>query len=195
MAYYTIKDLNRMSPGAAKRIAQYQGTNRQWHPSQSEIDHPDCDTPGCRNPKLVMDWHWTNGKPVYRKVCQDCHNADTAERYAAKTGATWVRTVQDVVAHKAGYNSSSDYTNSLHPYRKHRKDHCENIDGRLGFKCTTTIIWSGQLDVDHKDENPSNDNPSNLQTLCKCCHAVKSNVFVKEHGVTPGRKSLGITYS
>jgi hypothetical protein len=118
----------------------------------------------------------------------------TAQRYAAKTGATWVKSVQDVVAHKAGYNSSSEYINSIHPYRKYRKDHCENRDGRLGFVCTTTIIWEGQLDVDHIDENPSNDNPSNLQTLCKCCHAVKSNVFVKEHGVTPGRKAMGITY-
>ena len=24
-------------------------------------------------------------------------------------------------------------------YKQHRKNYCENIDGRLGFKCTTTI--------------------------------------------------------
>ena len=195
MAYYTIKDLNRLPYQRAKRIAQQQGTQRQWHPGYNDLpSHPACETAYCRNPRTVMDWHWTSGKPIYRTVCNECHNANTAARYAKKTGATWVKSVQDVVAHKAGYSSSSDYTNSQHPYRKYRKDYCENIDSRLGFRCTSTIIWSGQLDVDHKDENPSNDNPDNLQTLCKCCHAVKSNVFVKENGVTPGRKALGITY-
>jgi hypothetical protein len=194
MAYYTIKDLNKLSHHLAKKIAMTQGTQRQWHPAYGDIDHPYCETPGCTNPKIVTDWHWTSGAPVYRPVCQCCHDADTAERYATKTGATWVKTVKDVVAHKAGFNSAVEYTNSKHPYRQFRKDYCENVDGRLGFICTTTIIWEGQLDVDHKDEDPSNNSSSNLQTLCKCCHAVKSNKFIKENGVTPGRKALGITY-
>jgi cytochrome c5 len=194
MAYYTIKDLNKFGHRLAKEIAQNQGTQRQWHPVYSDISHPDCETPGCTNPKIVMDWHWTSGKPVYRTVCQHCHDANTADRYAKKTGALWVKTVKDVVAHKAGFNSVTDYINSKHPYRQYRKDYCENIDSRLGYKCTTTIVWDGQLDVDHIDENPSNNNPANLQTLCKCCHAYKSNVFIKENGVTPGRKSLGILY-
>jgi len=128
-------------------------------------------------------------------VCNECHDKNTAERYAKKTGATWVTNVADVVAHKAGFNNITDYTNSKHPYLKYRKDFCENTDGRLGFTCTTTIIWSGQLDVDHKDEDPRNNDPQNLQTLCKCCHAVKSNQFIKKYGVTPGRKSLGVTKS
>jgi hypothetical protein len=192
--YYSIKRLNEFSHKLAKEIAQRQGTQRQWHPSYSDIDHPECETPECTNPKIVGDWHWTSGEPIYRPVCNRCHDTNTAERYSKKTGATWVKTVKDVVAHKAGFNSSIEYLNSKHPYRQYRKDYCENIDGRLGFRCTTTIIWEGQLDVDHIDENPKNDDLSNLQTLCKCCHAVKTNKFVKEHGVTPGRKALGITY-
>ena len=192
--YYTIKALNKMSSTMARRIAREQGTQRQPHPSYTELDHPSCDTPGFHNPKTVMDWHWTNGNPFYRPVCKDCHDANTAARYSTKTGATWVKNVADVCAHKEGFSSSSEWLNSKHPYRQYRKDYCENIDGRLNYKCTTTVIWDGMLDVDHIDEDPSNNKPANLQTLCKCCHAYKTNVFVKENGRTPGRKALGITY-
>ena len=31
-----------------------------------------------------------------------------------------------------------------------------------------------QLDVDHKDANHSNNDPSNHQTLCACCHRLKT---------------------
>ena len=45
------------------------------------------------------------------------------------------------------------------------------------------------LDVDHKDEDHLNNEPSNLQTLCKCCHSYKGNQFVKVFGRTAGRKT------
>jgi hypothetical protein len=191
--YYTIKDLNKLSPSLAKKIAQEQGTQRQWHPAYADIpDHPRCSTADCGNPRIVMDYHWTSGKPVYRPVCSDCHNTVTAQRYALRHGAEWIKNIADVVAHKAGYTSATAYLNAKHPYRQYRKDYCENIDGRLGYVCTTTILWDGQLDSDHIDENPSHNDPSNIQTLCKCCHAYKGNVFVKAHGRTPGRKFYGL---
>tara|TARA_R110002012_G_scaffold5757_1_gene26699 strand:- start:750 stop:1163 length:414 start_codon:yes stop_codon:yes gene_type:complete len=63
-------------------------------------------------------------------------------------------------------------------YKKYRLEYCENIDGRLGFKCTTTIIDTAyQLEVDHIDENNNNDNPKNLQTLCACCHRMKTKYY------------------
>lgn len=74
-------------------------------------------------------------------------------------------------------------------YKIHRKDYCENVDGRLGFTCTTTIVdpdW--QLDGDHIDGNPSNDADSNIQTLCKCCHAIKTRD--EKDYLSPGRKVL-----
>ena len=76
-------------------------------------------------------------------------------------------------------------------YRIHRKDFCENEDGRLGFKCTTTIIdpeW--QLDTDHIKGNPSDNREENLQTFCKCCHAIKTRDS-KDYA-SPGRKSLNL---
>ena len=195
MAYYTIKELNLLSHKTAREIALEQGMQRRPHPGYGELNHPQCETKGCFNDKTVADWHWTSGKPVYRPVCKSCHNTNTARKYAKKTGALWVRNVADVCAHKEGFTSTQEWLNSKHPWRKYRKDYCENIDGRLGgYKCTTTIVWDGMLDVDHKDEDPSNNTPKNLQTLCKCCHAYKGNVFVKKHGRTPGRKTLGIKY-
>jgi hypothetical protein len=79
---------------------------------------------------------------------------------------------------------------SWHPYLRHRKDYCENVSGFLGFKCTTNIYWNGMLDVDHKNGNPSDNRKRNLQTLCKCCHAYKTNK--NKDGQTPGRLALGI---
>ena len=55
-----------------------------------------------------------------------------------------------------------------------KKDYCENIDGRLGFQCTSTINSSSQLDLDHIDGDRYNNSHNNLQTLCKNCHASKT---------------------
>jgi hypothetical protein len=190
----SIQHLNTLPPSTAKKQAKELGIPRQPHPSYSSIQHPNCSTLGCNNSKIVIDWHWTSAQPVYRSICNNCHNQATASKYADKTGAKWVKTVADVVAHKAGFSNYSEYLNYTHPYRQYRENYCENIDSRLGYICTTTIVWEGQLDVDHIDEDPTNNDPKNLQTLCKCCHAYKSNVFVKENGRTPGRKALGVTY-
>jgi 5-methylcytosine-specific restriction endonuclease McrA len=76
-------------------------------------------------------------------------------------------------------------------YKKFRKDYCENIDGRLGFVCTATIVepmW--QLDADHIDGDPTNNTEDNIQTLCKCCHAVKTKD--SQDYLTDGRKTLKI---
>ena len=78
-----------------------------------------------------------------------------------------------------------------HPSLKHRKDHCENTTGFLGFKCTTTIFWDGMLEVDHKNGDPSDNRFANLQTLCSCCHRYKTKI--NKDYLTEGRKTLGIT--
>jgi hypothetical protein len=92
----------------------------------------------------------------------------------------------------AGYVNVSDYRDAIHPYRRHKKEHCENRDGRLGFVCTSTITHKCMLHGDHIDGNPSNNDESNIQTLCLCCHAFKT-ITHKDY-LTPGRKTLGVTY-
>lgn len=149
-----------------------------------------CCTPGCKNLQVVVDYNYNNsGLPGYRKWCQHCHDTRTAAKHGLKN-------VKEVVAKNAGFSSVLEYTQSMHPSLKHRKDYCENIDGRLGFKCTTTIVslpggWNGMLDVDHIDGDPSNDTPENYQTLCKCCHTYKGKIN-GDHA-TPGRKALGVS--
>ena len=74
-----------------------------------------------------------------------------------------------------GYHKKVMYNMSGSEYVKYKKDYCENIDGRLGFKCTTTIVdkWY-QLETDHIDENHENNIEENMQTLCACCHRIKT---------------------
>ena len=133
------------------------------------MSRPQCEVKGCCNNAMIVGTR--HGKSKFRRrkdtgyVCGYHHTLLTA----TSKGMT-----------------ATEWTNSWHPYRQHRKDYCENIDSRLGYKCTTTIVWDGMLDTDHIDGDPTNNRPENLQTLCKCCHAYKTN---KE-----GRKTLGVTY-
>ena len=74
-------------------------------------------------------------------------------------------------------------------YKVFRKDYCENVDGRLKFTCQAEIIEPRlQLDVDHINGDSANNMPINLQTLCKNCHAVKTNWNADY--ATPGRKAI-----
>tara|TARA_B100000131_G_C18027437_1_gene577002 strand:- start:147 stop:707 length:561 start_codon:yes stop_codon:yes gene_type:complete len=108
--------------------------------------------------------------------------------------------LNDDIYKNAGYEGSKGYVLHTHPYLKFRKGYCENIDGRLGFNCTFTPPtpkqlsdrgvdedFKGWLEVDHIDGNHLNNDPKNLQTLCSCCHSVKTSQY-KDYR-TPGRKT------
>lgn len=97
-----------------------------------------------------------------------------------------MKSIAEVIAVNAGFDSSAEYLNSTHPYRKYRLTYCENVDSRLSFRCTTTIMLAAQLEVDHIDGDPSNNDPKNLQTLCSCCYKYKT-IISKDHK-TAGRK-------
>lgn len=163
---------------------------------------PLCEVEGCCNTAQLQSNSKATGLPIWRKVdgkymCGTHHS----ERIAAKRG---MKSMAHVIAANAGYDKVMDYmnsraqekgfanyteySNSKHPYLKYRKDYCENTDGRLGFTCTTTIFWNGMLDVDHIDGNSENNDESNLQTLCKCCHSYKG--WVNKDYETPGRKTI-----
>jgi len=96
------------------------------------------------------------------------------EYYAKKNG---VKNYPTLLANNAGFEQAKDQVNSKHPSRKHRKDYCENIDGRLGYTCTYPIdLDAGMLEVDHIDGNRNNNDPDNFQTLCCNCHCYKSYI-------------------
>lgn len=148
------------------------------------------------------------GKVRRRKYCSTHFRADLAERsgvdsfthiLAKNKGVSvteYRRTIVENVAANKGmtvseYRNSivetaaaskgvtvTAYRRSIHKSRRHILDYCENVDGRLGFKCTTTIIVDcGMLHGDHKNGVPWDHRPSNLQTLCSCCHSYKSHIF------------------
>jgi len=126
-----------------------------------------CVTKGCTNKRQVVGRNKDN-HATFRSVCGKCH----IKLCAIKKGLT-----------------ETGWLNSFHPYRKWRKDFCENRDGRLGFVCTTNVIWDGMLDTDHMDGNPTNHSKENMQTLCACCHRYKGTVLNKDYA-SPGRKAL-----
>ena len=72
-----------------------------------------------------------------------------------------------------------------------KESYCENIDNRLGYVCTATIVKSSQLTVDHINGDPLDERPENKQTLCRNCHDYKTHLF-KDYK-TPGRKTLKMT--
>jgi 5-methylcytosine-specific restriction endonuclease McrA len=136
---------------------------------------PKCINDGCNNRGQFIGNYRKDGSPIFRNYCALCHR----KRSASKKGMT-----------------VAEWTNQSHPYLKYRKTYCENAKGDkagwLGYKCTTTIVHTLQLDVDHLDGNPTNNDPDNLITLCKCCHSIKTNMFADY--ATKGRKRLGLAY-
>ena len=179
-------------------------------------DIPDCEVPGCpnkaqahsRNVKGVMryrklKWVVDMYGTVHGYICTKHH----LEYLARKNGLESVGQLQKMInlktATRNGFSSIPEYNNSKHPYRKHRKEYCENIDGRLGFICTYTpppqelieeVIESGfysGIEVDHIDGIPSNNAPENLQSLCGNCHNFKG--LAEKDYLSPGREALNLT--
>ena len=177
-----------------------------WENLQGE-NRPICSVPHCDTPAVAIRINKETGikkwrraswiKERYPKVddiwcCSQCHNSETARRNGVKTA-------HHLTAQRHGL-TLTEYNHRNHPYLKYRKNYCENRDGRLGFVCTFThptpeqleatgldATYLGWLQVDHIDGNHTNNNPSNLQTLCACCHNVKT--YQNGDNATPGRKT------
>lgn len=151
---------------------------------------PKCIVKNCNNPGQHTGNYRTDGSISYRKWCSIHHSKKTAKKHG-------LTSLQEVVAKNAGFKSVSqyqmhglkkrakaegyidvtDYLNSKHKYRKNRKTYCENIDGRIGFICTTTIVDKCMLTVDHINNKHEDDRSINHHTLCFCCHAVKTKTL------------------
>lgn len=161
---------------------------------------PTCKTEGCSR-KCVPSQHYyienTKGERIrthtqYRPICDKCHQTRTASRYG-------MARISQISAKRKGL-TEADYRAAGHPYLKHRKDYCENVDGRLGFKCNTvlptmemlkaagieTLRPHSFLEVDHINGNSTDNREENCQTLCSSCHKIKG-IQNKDH-LTKGRK-------
>jgi len=164
-------------------------------------ERPKCSHKGCNDPGQHKGNYRKDGYPMFRKLCTKHHSTKTAKKHGCKTLAEVVAKRQGYKsvneyhynklkerAKKLGYKSLVEFLNASHPYRKYRKDYCENRDGRLGFKCRYKIRNSAQLQVDHINGKPNDNREKNLQTLCCNCHVFKT--YDNKDYLTPGRKSL-----
>lgn len=164
---------------------------------------PTCEIDDCNRKAHWNGQYRADGSRAYRKYCGHHHKergkrfnelrARTDRRSSPKCAAVGCN--KRTTLNGTDINGSPLYTtyctehlNLSTVYLGFRKDHCENIDGRLGFICTTNIFWAGMLDVDHINGNPHDNREENLQTLCKCCHSYKG--WANKDYATPGRKAL-----
>lgn len=58
---------------------------------------------------------------------------------------------------------------------------CSNTDGHLNFPCPLDYSkipeWAkGMTEIDHKDRDRNNNDPSNLEELCPICHKLKGQL-------------------
>lgn len=169
---------------------------------------PTCSVPGCNKPAAHIVGKNNPRYPTYRRAewiknlhpdaediwcCGTCHGKNTARVHGVKSAS-------HLTAKRQG-KTITEYRNQNHPYLQFRKDFCENEDGRLGFKCsyvppnTQELIdmgleptFKGYLQVDHIDGNPDNNSLDNLQTLCACCHTIKT--YKHKDYSTMGRKTI-----
>lgn len=170
-----------------------------------------CSHPECNEPRATAGIN-KYGKTIVRKKCLVHYNMELAEKRGFSNITEYRRVCAEKLAKNLGFSSANEYKNhstaklakkkgfstiqeyrnSIHPYKRWKKNYCENLDGRLGYVCTSTIKISTQLELDHIDGNPSNNVYENFQTLCSCCHVYKT--IINEDHKSPGRKLLEIRY-
>jgi hypothetical protein len=178
--------------------------------SNISSSRPTCCVPGCNKPAAHMLGKTHADYPKYRRsawiaelhpetteswCCSTCHAKNTARVHGVKSA-------RHLTAKRQGM-SVTKYAHRTHPYLWARKSYCENIDGRLGFVCTYTgptkeqVVnmgldedFQGWLQVDHIDGNSENnpEDESNFQTLCACCHSIKT--IQNRDYATIGRKRI-----
>jgi len=109
---------------------------------------PTCINSGCIRPVQVRCWtNWS-----FKTECGTC--------YKARATGIKGKAMEGIVIHK--------------------KQFCENHDSHLGWKCPVPkASWLKlgmlqSLDLEHVDGNHDNNDPENVKTICKLCHAKKS---------------------
>ena len=136
-----------------------------------------------RHPDLCTKHHQEdrakeNGFDTYAKMIYSNAGFDSSLEY------------QDHAAKLKGFTGVTAHRNSTHRWRKFKKDYCENVDGRLGFKCSYTkkqwhskigkmLEVTGVLEVDHiiPKSKGGEDTEENTQTLCCNCHQYKTVTY------------------
>lgn len=120
-----------------------------------------------RKQRAIIETGRHTGKP--KCVVEGCERPGQHQGKYRKDGSTIYRA-------KCHLHNALQY-NMEGAHKLFKKNICENIDGRLGFVCTTTTLDSCQLEVDHVNNNHKDNDPANLDTLCSCCHKYKTKHY------------------
>lgn len=117
------------------------------------------------------------GKSLVRPKCEYC-----GDKYADNCKDYWRSYEGKYECKSCQVNRLVDYPTMN--YQKGKKKYCENHDGRLGFQCPLGLKESEKrsflvgcfvfLEQDHINENHNDNDPGNIQTLCSCCHNIKT---------------------
>ena len=168
----------------------YVGGMTKKHPIGYTTDittRPTCSVPGCKKPAVNAStrkgfYYWRRAwwiKEVYTDAdgvwcCSRHHSRNIADMNGAESAA-------HVTAQRKGFARPADMRNDTHSYRYvlNQISHCQNADGRLGFKCPCdpNLLEPGMLQADHIDGNHDNNMRINLQVICVCCHVRKTVLF------------------
>lgn len=168
-----------------------------YHITEFRKIHPElipiCIKQNCnKTSQYIGRYNSETGHPIFRKYCSSCHNKRRKhyqllmKTYDPITAPICMVPGCEERGTLLGTDESGELKHSSlcidhnfsRPYLIYRKKYCENIDSRLGFKCTTTILdpnW--QLEVDHLNENHADNREENLHTLCACCHRIKTKYY------------------
>lgn len=122
---------------------------------------------------LVIKWGiYQPKKKNYQHVLS---NIDKDERIALCQCCGWVRIQRrgdkDGKAWKCEKANNQRAAVRDRPYRQFLKEFCERCDFVPEHTC--------QLDIHHRDNDHSNNDPSNLMTICANCHRLHSIIPLK----------------
>lgn len=111
-----------------------------------------------QNPQPIENFGKRKQGSKLKCECKKCCAKYMAARYKA----------DPVTARKRTQEWTKRNPGKKRPYSKYKKNQCES--------CGFAALDSCQLDIDHIDGIRTNNDPSNLQTLCANCHRLKTKL-------------------
>lgn len=116
-------------------------------------------------------------KEVGYKICEQCGSLYARTRFS--TGR-----LQSIHSfNKRKYCDRLCLYESLVKEKVTRRQHSKRIAHLRKEFCEACGDMKGRKDIHHLDEDYTNDNPSNLMTLCRSCHK-KIHKINKEYGIS-----------